>query len=163
MSLRGVVPPLVTPFHEDGSHDLEAFSTTLEALAVHDFAGFLVLGSNGEAASLEENEKLQLVAAARREASAPSLVALCAAACACAAAAWAVSRAERALSRAAVAAVRDRACARDQASSACEGWRSEGAAWAPVAASTIARTIGLFMCDLRSRCADFTITAQDPP
>jgi 4-hydroxy-2-oxoglutarate aldolase len=66
VSLRGVVPPLVTPFHEDGSLDLEAFSTTLEALAVHDFAGFLVLGSNGEAASLEENEKLQLVAAARR-------------------------------------------------------------------------------------------------
>jgi 4-hydroxy-2-oxoglutarate aldolase len=66
VSLRGVVPPLVTPFHEDGSLDLEAFSTTLEALAVHDFAGFLVLGSNGEAASLEPEEKLQLVAAARR-------------------------------------------------------------------------------------------------
>jgi len=66
VSLRGVVPPLVTPFHADGGLDLEAFAASLEALAVHDFAGFLVLGSNGEAASLDEDEKLLLVAAARR-------------------------------------------------------------------------------------------------
>lgn len=66
MSLRGVIPPLVTPFHADGALDLEAFEASLEALAAHDFAGFLVLGSNGEAASLDEDEKLLLVAAARR-------------------------------------------------------------------------------------------------
>ena len=66
MSLRGVLPPLVTPFHADGGLDLEAFCAGLEALAAHDFAGFLVLGSNGEAASLDEDEKLLLVAAARR-------------------------------------------------------------------------------------------------
>ena len=56
----------MTPFHADGGLDLEAFAASLEALAVHDFAGFLVLGSNGEAASLDEDEKLLLVAAARR-------------------------------------------------------------------------------------------------
>jgi 4-hydroxy-2-oxoglutarate aldolase len=66
VSLRGVIPPLVTPFHADGGLDLESFSASLEALALHDFAGFLVLGSNGEAASLDEDEKLLLVAAARR-------------------------------------------------------------------------------------------------
>jgi len=66
VSLRGVIPPLVTPFHADGGLDLEAFSASLEALAAHDFAGFLVLGSNGEAASLDEDEKLLLVATARR-------------------------------------------------------------------------------------------------
>jgi 4-hydroxy-2-oxoglutarate aldolase len=66
VSLRGVIPPLVTPFHADGALDLEAFSASLEALAAYDFAGFLVLGSNGEAASLDEDEKLLLVAAARR-------------------------------------------------------------------------------------------------
>jgi 4-hydroxy-2-oxoglutarate aldolase len=66
VSLRGVIPPLVTPFHADGGLDIEAFSASLEALAVHAFAGFLVLGSNGEAASLDEDEKLLLVAAARR-------------------------------------------------------------------------------------------------
>jgi len=66
VSLRGVIPPLVTPFQADGGLDLEAFSSSLEALAAHDFAGFLVLGSNGEAACLDEDEKLRLVAAARR-------------------------------------------------------------------------------------------------
>jgi len=66
VSLRGVIPPLVTPFHADGGLDLEAFSGSLEALAAHDFAGFLALGSTGEASSLDEDEKLLLVAAARR-------------------------------------------------------------------------------------------------
>lgn len=66
MSLRGVIPPLVTPFREDGGLDLPGFEANLEALAAYPLAGFLVLGSNGEAASLEEQEKLQLVAAARR-------------------------------------------------------------------------------------------------
>jgi 4-hydroxy-2-oxoglutarate aldolase len=64
--LGGVVPPLVTPFRTDGSVDLAAFEANLDSLKVEGFAGFLVLGSNGEAAGLEEAEKLALVAAARR-------------------------------------------------------------------------------------------------
>jgi 4-hydroxy-2-oxoglutarate aldolase len=68
LSLRGVVPPLVTPFRADGSLDLPAFEANVEALAAHELAGFLVLGSNGEAASLDEEEKRALVAAARRRA-----------------------------------------------------------------------------------------------
>lgn len=40
----------------------------LESYAAHDLAGYLVLGSNGEAASLDEAEKLALIAAARRRA-----------------------------------------------------------------------------------------------
>jgi 4-hydroxy-2-oxoglutarate aldolase len=66
LSLRGVIPPLVTPFTPDGALDLAAFEANVEALAAHDLAGFLVLGSNGEAAGLEEEEKRALVAAARR-------------------------------------------------------------------------------------------------
>ena len=66
MSLRGVIPPLVTPFRADGALDLASFEANLESLAAHDLAGFLVLGSNGEAASLDEGEKLALVAASRR-------------------------------------------------------------------------------------------------
>ena len=66
MSLRGVIPPLVTPFQADGALDLASFEANLESLSAYDLAGFLVLGSNGEAASLEEEEKLALVAAARR-------------------------------------------------------------------------------------------------
>jgi len=68
VSLRGVVPPLVTPFRADGSLDLAAFEADVEALAGHDLAGFLVLGSNGEAGSLDDEEKETLVEAARRRA-----------------------------------------------------------------------------------------------
>lgn len=66
MPLRGVLPPLVTPFRDDGSVDLAAFEANARSLGRHDFAGFLVLGSNGETAGLEEDEKLALIAAARR-------------------------------------------------------------------------------------------------
>jgi 4-hydroxy-2-oxoglutarate aldolase len=66
VSLRGVIPPLVTPFRADGSLDVPAFEADLEALAAHDLAGFLVLGSNGEAGSLDAEEKEILVTAARR-------------------------------------------------------------------------------------------------
>ena len=66
MSLRGVIPPLVTPFRADGTLDLAAFEANVEALTAHDLAGFLVLGSNGEAASLDEEEKRTLVAAGTR-------------------------------------------------------------------------------------------------
>jgi len=68
VSLRGVIPPLVTPFRADGALDVPAFEANVESLAAHPLAGFLVLGSNGEAASLDEEEKLALVAAARRRA-----------------------------------------------------------------------------------------------
>ncbi len=63
--LRGVLPPLVTPFFADGSLDLAAFEANLDSYAGEDLGGYLVLGSNGEAASLEEDEKLSLVRAAR--------------------------------------------------------------------------------------------------
>jgi 4-hydroxy-2-oxoglutarate aldolase len=71
--LRGILPPLVTPFHADGALDLAAFEANLESYAAEDLAGYVVLGSNGEAASLEEDEKLSLLRAARRR-SGPRLV-----------------------------------------------------------------------------------------
>ena len=64
--LHGVVPPLVTPFDGEGRLDLAAFEANLDAYAAADLGGYLVLGSNGEAATLDESEKLQLVRAARR-------------------------------------------------------------------------------------------------
>jgi 4-hydroxy-2-oxoglutarate aldolase len=65
MDLHGVFPPLVTPFREDGAVDIAAFEANLESYGAEDVAGYLVLGSNGEAASLEEDEKRSLVRAAR--------------------------------------------------------------------------------------------------
>jgi 4-hydroxy-2-oxoglutarate aldolase len=66
--LRGILPPLVTPFTDDGGLDLRAFEGNLERYAEQDLGGYLVLGSNGEAASLDESEKLALIAATRRRA-----------------------------------------------------------------------------------------------
>jgi len=66
LSLRGVVPPLVTPFRPDGALDVGGLERNLELLASHAFSGFLVLGSSGEAQSLDESEKLAVIAAARR-------------------------------------------------------------------------------------------------
>ncbi len=66
MDFKGTFPPLVTPFQEDGVLDLSAFESNLERYLAFDLAGYLVLGSNGEAQALQEEEKLQLVRAARR-------------------------------------------------------------------------------------------------
>jgi 4-hydroxy-2-oxoglutarate aldolase len=63
--LRGILPPLVTPFDPEGRLDLAAFEANLDAYASSDLGGYLVLGSNGEASSLDEGEKLALVRAAR--------------------------------------------------------------------------------------------------
>jgi 4-hydroxy-2-oxoglutarate aldolase len=63
--VRGVIPPVVTPFRPDGALDVAAFEANLELYAAQDLAGALVLGSNGEASSLEESEKLALVGVAR--------------------------------------------------------------------------------------------------
>jgi 4-hydroxy-2-oxoglutarate aldolase len=64
--LRGILPPLVTPFLADGALDLASFEANLESYAAEDLAGCVVLGSNGEAAVLEEPEKLALIRAARQ-------------------------------------------------------------------------------------------------
>jgi 4-hydroxy-2-oxoglutarate aldolase len=64
--LEGILPPLVTPFAADGALDLAAFEANFEAYEVASVSGYLVLGSNGEAASLDETEKLDLIRLARR-------------------------------------------------------------------------------------------------
>lgn len=65
MLIRGIFPPLTTPFRGDGALDTAGFERNLEAYATQDLGGVLVLGSNGEAASLDEGEKLSLVRIAR--------------------------------------------------------------------------------------------------
>jgi 4-hydroxy-2-oxoglutarate aldolase len=72
--LKGILPPVVTPFHSDGALDLAGFEANLEAWAGEDLEGYVVLGSNGEAASLEEDEKLALVRAARARAGGRTVV-----------------------------------------------------------------------------------------
>lgn len=72
--LRGIIPPLVTPFLPEGRLDLASFEANLDAYADVDLGGYLVLGSNGETPSLEEGEKLALVRAARAKAGSRPLI-----------------------------------------------------------------------------------------
>ena len=62
--LEGVIPPVITPFEADGRLDLASFEANIEDYAATGLSGILVLGSNGEAACLSEEEKLALVRSA---------------------------------------------------------------------------------------------------
>lgn len=68
MRLHGILAPVVTPFRPDGGLDVAAFEANLEAYSACDLSGYLVLGSNGEAGSLDDDEKLALVSRARARA-----------------------------------------------------------------------------------------------
>ncbi len=62
--LEGIIPPMVTPFEADGRLDLAGYESNVESYAACDFSGLLVLGSNGEAACLSEDEKVAIIRAA---------------------------------------------------------------------------------------------------
>lgn len=59
--IKGVIPPMITPFKGNGDLDLDAHVHNIERWNQTDMAGYLVLGSNSEAAFLNEEEKLELV------------------------------------------------------------------------------------------------------
>ncbi len=62
LTINGVLPPMVTPFTEDGRVDYARHIRNLERWNACRLAGYLVLGSNSEAAYLSEEEKTQLIA-----------------------------------------------------------------------------------------------------
>ena len=66
VSLRGVFPPIPTPFDAQGEVALRALVENLERWNRYDLAGYVVLGSNGEAAYLTGQEKLHVLETARR-------------------------------------------------------------------------------------------------
>lgn len=61
LHLKGVMPPMLTPFTSDGRVDYEKFAGNIEKWNAHDLAGYLVTGSNSETPYLTEVEKLRLV------------------------------------------------------------------------------------------------------
>lgn len=65
MNLRGVFPPVLTPFKRDGHLDLDALQFNLRKYVQTDLAGFVLLGSYGESVYLQEEEKLAVIKAAR--------------------------------------------------------------------------------------------------
>jgi 4-hydroxy-2-oxoglutarate aldolase len=66
ISLRGVFPPIPTPFDDQGSVATRKLVENIERWNQYDLSGYVVLGSNGEAGFLSEAEKLQVWEAARQ-------------------------------------------------------------------------------------------------
>lgn len=63
--IEGILPPIPTPFIE-GEVDLAGMSENLEKWLDTGLHGFVVLGSNGEANLLDEDEQVSLVDAVRK-------------------------------------------------------------------------------------------------
>ena len=61
----GVIPPLTTPFSEEGRVLYPALEKNLEAYADSRLSGVLALGSNGEAVHLTPSEQIEVVRLAR--------------------------------------------------------------------------------------------------
>lgn len=55
--LSGIIPPVLTPFHADGSLDLESLDTLVEHLVSGGVHGLFVLGSSGQVAYLTDEER----------------------------------------------------------------------------------------------------------
>lgn len=64
--IRGILPPVATPFDDAGDISVERMAANLTRLAETGLHGFVVLGSNGEYAMLSKDEKLQVLEAARK-------------------------------------------------------------------------------------------------
>jgi 4-hydroxy-2-oxoglutarate aldolase len=68
LSIHGVIPPMLTPFREDEKVDEEMFVRNIKRWNKDDLGGYLVLGSNSEASSISETEKLRLIKLTREHA-----------------------------------------------------------------------------------------------
>lgn len=66
LDLKGIIPPLVTPFDADGSVLYDAFDRNFDRYFEAGIQGFLVLGSTGESVYLEHSEKVNLIKSARK-------------------------------------------------------------------------------------------------
>ena len=56
-AIRGLVPPVVTPFHADGSLDLDGLDRVVEHLIAGGVHGLFILGSSGQVAYLTDEER----------------------------------------------------------------------------------------------------------
>ncbi len=65
LELRGIFPPIPTPFDQAGNIDFEALTSHIRFLQAFHLAGYVILGSNGEAVHLTMNERIALLEASR--------------------------------------------------------------------------------------------------
>ncbi len=63
-TLSGIYAPLTTPFGDDGGVDLDHLRQNLDQYATAPLAGYVMLGSTGEAVLLDREEKLAVLRAA---------------------------------------------------------------------------------------------------
>lgn len=61
IKIKGVIPPMITPFKPNGDVDYDIFGRNIKKWNQDELCGYLVLGSNSEAAYLTEDEKLKLI------------------------------------------------------------------------------------------------------
>src|SRR3970282_1209340 len=59
--IRGVIPPVITPFTESGEGDYPALVSNLARWNRTPRAGYLILGSNSEFVYLSEEEKVRIL------------------------------------------------------------------------------------------------------
>lgn len=64
-ALRGIFPPLTTPFAPDASVDLRALAANVKKYNSTGLAGYVVLGSTGESVYVRDEEKLRIWEAVR--------------------------------------------------------------------------------------------------
>jgi 4-hydroxy-2-oxoglutarate aldolase len=67
IDLKGILAPVVTPFDARGDVDVDAFASNVRAHLAAGVCGIVVTGSTGEAALLDDAERLALVQRARAE------------------------------------------------------------------------------------------------
>jgi 4-hydroxy-2-oxoglutarate aldolase len=65
-NLKGIIPPMVTPFDDSGDIRYDFFERNIDRYLEAGIEGYLVLGSNGESVYLEHSEKLKLIESARK-------------------------------------------------------------------------------------------------
>ena len=65
MQLSGVFAPVPTPFDDEDRLDIDRLKRSYERFVAGPLSGFVVLGSNGEAALMDDDESDRAVAAAR--------------------------------------------------------------------------------------------------
>ncbi len=68
LRLDGILPPLTTPFSNDGTLDLEALKQNIAFYNGTGLAGYVALGSNGEAVHLTNEERALVIETIRRNA-----------------------------------------------------------------------------------------------
>lgn len=61
IDICGVIPPMITPFRENGDVDYRAFEENILKWNNDKLSGYLVLGSNSETVYLNEKEKIKLI------------------------------------------------------------------------------------------------------